>query len=442
MGDVVIDLGELRHEGEQPAPPPARSAPHSHRAALAVAAVVLLGLVTGAVPRAEPQRPVTVPARLGDTMFVEPDRLHVVDAPPAQPTTHVQNRVISTYALPGGELLARTTAAVTGAVFHVTSAGNIVLVSYQVDTVGAEATVAVAAGTDHALWRAPARLLSVSHADGLVLLRENSPQVGNLNWYGVDLATGRTRWVLRQPVLGYTTEAGHSRDGFPHRLVTATVAGHLEVRDTVSGRIVANTDVAAPPSWSRRGITVWPAGDLVLVGGLNQVTAYALTDLSERWTNSLDLSGRWVQADCGGSICLFGYRGGVQVIDPVTGAFRWSSPRWTSAVDAGKYLLVTGREGLEARYPLAVVDPETGDMHGDFGMWQSVGPVRADGTVVGLRQLIGDDVVWYASLDPRTLALRVLGEATGVSGDCQYATGVLVCRSIDASVAIWPLTRS
>ncbi|MEV8506471.1 hypothetical protein AB0368_16790 [Actinoplanes sp. NPDC051475] len=441
MGDVVIDLGELRHQ-EQPAPVAARVSPHPYRAALSVAAAVLLWLVTGSVPRAEPARPVIVPARLGDSMFVEQDRLYVVDAPPAQPTTAVQSRVISTYALPGGVLLSRTTATVTGAVFDVTSAGDTVLVSYQVDTVGAEATVAVAAGTDRTLWRVPARLLSVSRAYGVVLLRENSPQFGRLNWYGVDLTTGRDRWILRQPVLGYTTEAGHGADGFPLRLVTATVDGHLEVRDTVRGRIVATADIPSPPSWSRRGITVWAAGDLVLLGGFGGVTAYALADLRERWTGSLDLSGRWVQPGCAGGICLFGYRGGVQVIDPLTGAFRWSSPRWTSAVDVGNLLLVTGREGLEARYPLAVVDPRTGELHGDFGMWRSVGQVRADGTVVGLRQRIGDDVVWYASLDPRTLAVRVLGRATRVSGDCQPATGVLVCRGIDASVAIWPLTES
>ncbi|UQU66397.1 PQQ-like beta-propeller repeat protein [Couchioplanes caeruleus] len=437
MGDVVIDLGEL-HDEQPLQPAPARR-PFPFRAALAVAAVALLVLVSGSAPRLPPVTPTVVPARLGDAMFVENDRLYLVSAPEVGWVTAAQDRVVSTYALPGGTLLSRTTAAVTGGVLSVTSAGDAILVSYQVDTLGAEATVAVEAGTDHARWRAPARLLSVSRADNVALLRENSPESGHLDWYGVDLTTGRNRWVLRQPILGYTTEAGYD-DGFPGRLVTATVAGHLEVRDTVTGRVTATLDVPAPPTWSRRGITVWPAGDLVLVGGLGDVTAYDLRDLRERWRNDLDLSGRWVQPDCAGAICLFGYRGGVQVVDTLTGAFRWSSDRWTWAEPTGRYLLVTGNEGLEARYPLAVVDPVTGELHGDFGNWRSVGEVRPDGTVIGLRQRIGDDVVWYALLDPRTLAVRVLGKAAGVSGDCQGAGDVLVCRGLDASVAIWPLT--
>ncbi|MEV4702589.1 hypothetical protein [Actinoplanes sp. NPDC049316] len=438
MGDVVIDLGDLHDQ--QPSPPaPVRRRPFPFRAALAVAGAVLLLLVSGSVPRLPPATPTILPARLGDTMFVEKDRLHLVSAPAVGWVTAEQSRVVSTYALPEGTLLSRTTATVTGGVLSVTEAGGAILVSYQVDTLGSEATVAVEAGTDRARWRVPARLLSVSRDGDVALLRENTPQSGHLDWYGVDLTTGRNRWVLRQPILGYTTEAGYA-DGFPGRLVTATVTGHLEARDTVTGRVTATLDVPAPPTWSRRGITVWPAGDLVLVGGLGGVTAYALGDLRERWRNNLDLSGRWVQPECAGAICLFGYRGGVQVIDALTGAFRWSSDRWTSAEPTGRYLLVTGGEGLEARYPLAVVDPVTGEVHGDFGAWRSAGEVRPDGTVIGLRQRIGDDVVWYAALDPGTLTVRVLGKATGVSGDCQGAGAVLVCRRLDASVGIWPLT--
>ncbi|GGQ56993.1 hypothetical protein [Couchioplanes azureus] len=438
MGDVVIDLGELRHQ--QPAPAPARRRRHP-RVALAAVTVVLTALAGGAVPRAAPRAPVVVPAALGDTMIVERDLLHVVDAPGPR-LSEVRDRVVRTYALPAGEPLLRTTAPVPGSILAVTLAGGTVLVSYQADTVAAEGTVAVAAGTARLLWQVPARLLGVSAADGVVLLRGTGPRLGGVTWYGLDLATGRTRWTVRPPGAGQTTEAGHAADGFPRRLVTATAAGHVEARDTVSGRVVAAVDVAVPPSWSRRGVTVWPAGDLVLVGGLGGVTAYLLSDLRRRWTSALDLAGRWVEADCAGGICLFGYRGGVEVVDRATGAHRWSSPRWTSALEAGPHLLVTGAEGLEARYPLAVVDARTGAPRGDFGGWRAVGAVRTDGTVVGLRQRIGDDVVRYAALDPRTRAVRVLGEATGVSGDCRSTGEVLVCRRIDASVAIWPLTGS
>ena len=146
--------------------------------------------------------------------------------------------------------------------------------------------------------------------------------------------------------------------------------------------------------------------------------------------------------DCVDAICVFGYRGGVQALDPGTGQLRWTADRWTGADEVGRYLLVSGNQGLEGRYPLAVMEPDTGRVRGDFGAWWTAGAVRADGTVVGLRQRIGEDVVYYGLLDPARLAVRVLGTATAVSGDCQPTTDVLVCRRIDASVAIWPLAES
>jgi len=439
VGDVLIDLGEQhgRLPGDTAAP---RARPHRFRATLAALSAALLVGLGGAAVDPVPVGPVLVSARLGDMMYVEQDRLYVVSAGPEPPGPSVQHKIVSSYALPGGELLSRTSVAVTGAIFQVTSVAETVLVSYQVDTVGAEATVALRAGTDRALWRAPARLLSASAPDGLVLLRENSPRFGDLHWFGIDLDTGRTRWSFEQPLQGYTTAAGYT-DGFPRRLITATTAGHLEVRDTTDGTLVSAGDVIAPPGWSRRGITVWPTGDLVLVGGLGGITAYALPGLSPRWHSTVELSGHWVQ-DCVDAICVFGYRGGVQALDPGTGRVRWAADHWTIAEEAGSYLLVSGNQGVEGRYPLAVVDPVTGVVHGEFGTWRSAGPARADGTVVGLRQRIGDDVVLYALLDPATLGVRVLGAATTVSGDCQATTEVLVCRRIDAGVAIWSLARS
>jgi hypothetical protein len=438
VGDVLIDLGE-QHGRLPDVAAPGRRTPRRFRAVLAALSAALLISLTASAASPAPAGPVIVPARLGENMFVEQSRLYVVSAGPGPNDPAVQNKIVSTYALPAGRLLSRTTVAVTGAVFQVTSAGDTVLVSYQVDTVGAEATVAVAAGTGRALWRSPARLLNVRPDGGLVLLRENRPQLGDLHWYGVDLATGRPRWTFAQPVQGYTTEADYVA-GFPHRLVTATTAGHIEVRDTATGALVSAADVPAPAGWSRRGVSVWPVGDLMLVGGVGGITAYAMADLSLRWRSGVDLSGSWVQ-DCG-AVCVFGYRGGMQVLDPVTGRVRWAADHWTAAERIGRYLLVNGDKGLEGRYPLAVVEPDTGLLHGDFGEWRSTGAARADGTVVGLRQRIGDDVVFYALLNPETMAVRVLGSATYVSGDCRPTTDVLVCRRIDASVAVWPLTES
>lgn len=444
VGDVLIDLGEQR--GRVPSDTEApRDRPPAFRAVLFTLSTVLLVGLGGGVARPSPAGPITVPARLGDSMFVEQSRLYIVSADPEPRSTARSSKIISTYALPAGELLSRTTVAVAGAIFQVTAVGGTTLVSYQVDRVGAdapdseEATVAVATGTDRVRWQAPARVFSASPADGLVLLRESSPWYGDQRWHGVDLTTGRTRWSLPQPLPVFTTATGYL-DGFPRRLLTATTAGHLEVRDTVTGALLAQGDVPARPGSSRRAITVWPIGDLVLVGGLGGITAYTLTSLVPRWHSTVELAGHRVQA-CLDAICVFGYRGGVQVLDPGTGRLRWAAEGWTTAASAGSYLLVNSDERLEGRYPLVVVEPGTGVVHGDFGAWRSAGPARADGTLVGVRQRLGDDLVFYALLDPAALTVRLLGTATMVSGDCRATTDVLVCRRIDATVAIWPLTE-
>ena len=141
--------------------------------------MLLVATLTGSVHRPPPAPPKIVAARLGDSMFVGADRFYLVAAGAADAV-----KTISTYGLPAGDLLARTTVTVPGAIFDVTSVGDTVLVSYQVDTVGAEATVALRASTSTRLWQRPARLLGVSAPGSLVLLRENSPQFGSLRGCG------------------------------------------------------------------------------------------------------------------------------------------------------------------------------------------------------------------------------------------------------------------
>ena len=438
MSNVLIDLGELPPQGQRRSLPFGAGRPIPYRAVLGTVAVVLLGLLGGAGYLRPPVGPTIIAALLADTTFLTGDRLFVVSAGTDPFGSALRNKIVSTYALPGGTLLSRSTVAVTGAIFDVTAVADTILVSYQVDTVGAEATVAVAAGTDHAIWRHPARLLSVSGPAGLVLLRENSPQFGSLHWYGVDLATGGTRWSLDQPVFGYTIEA-LDRDGFPTRLVTAGVNGHLEVRDALTGALTAKADVPVPRDWRSRGISMWVADDMVLVGGQDGTTAYALADLSKRWTNGVDLAERYVLPHCDAAVCVVGSFTGVEVLDPATGKQLWAADQWSALEQVGGYLLADGPVGGPATEPQAVVEPLTGRQRGDFGAWRATGEVRPDGTVIGLRQHLGDDVVWYATLNPATLAVRVLGAADRVSGDCQTTPEVLVCRRLDASIGIWPL---
>jgi hypothetical protein len=437
LSDVLIDLGELpaAQRDAPAAAAPAGRPPRSYRTALAGVTVLLTLLVAGGVHRPPPPPPVVLAAPQGDMTFVADGRLFLVgDRPTGE-------KIIRAYALPSVRPLSTTAVAVRGTVFDVRAAGHVVLVSYQTNAAGGEATVAVAAGTGRVLWRHRARLLAVSAAAGLALLRENSPNVGDLHWYAIDLATGGTRWSLQQPPRGVTTEAGNV-GGFPARLVSATDTGRLEVRDAVTGAVTARADVAPPAEWRFGAAGVWPVGDLVLIGGRAGTVAYALADLTERWRSTADLSQRFVLPDCADAICLFGrFGGGVQVLDPATGRRRWDTDRWAYAEQAGPYLLATGNADGDADPPLAVLDPATGRVRGTFGAWQAAGEIHPDGTFVGVRQPAGaPDDLWYALLDPATLGVRVLGSATGVSGGCAAVDAALVCRRVDASVGIWQLT--
>ena len=437
MADVLIDLGEVQpHEAQRGETPAPRRRPSS-RAGLGGLALGMLLLLTGAVHHPPAPQPVFIAARLGDRTYIDDDTLYVVGAGSPLQASAVQNMIVSAYALPDGALLSRTKVVVPGSVFDVRSAGSVILVSYHVDSDVGEATVALTAGTDEALWRHPSRVLAASGPDATVLLRDNTPEFGTIDWAGVDLTTGAVKWTQRQPVRGITTEAGY-RDGFPRLVVTADAAGDVEVRDAVSGRITATAKVPLRVQRDGADLPIEPVGDLMLVGAPEGTTAYSLPDLVERWHSTEDLAGRWVQPDCV-DICSLRWGGGMLVLDPRTGLRRWSDERWSYADQIGSYLLASNDPGPAGTRVSAVLDPRDGRVRGDFGTWRPIGTGRADGTMVGLRELPVESVVWYALLDPGTLKVRVLGMADLVAGDCRPATDVLICRRLDASVGLWPL---
>ncbi|MEV6494498.1 hypothetical protein AB0M20_38630 [Actinoplanes sp. NPDC051633] len=408
------------------------------RPVLLVVALLFVALLTGAAHRGPPAPPVIVPARLGDTMFVTGDRVFVVSPGDELLDPPVTTKTVSAYALPDGRLLSRSTVAVFGAIYNVVEAGSVLLVSFQEQAFGAEATVALQPGTDRVLWRRPARLLAASAADGLVLLRENSPQVGNLNWFGVDMTSGALRWTLRQPVRGFTAGADF-REGFPRTLISATADGAVEVRETRTGVVIAAARLPVREHPVGSDVPIWPSDDLLLVGVSNGTTAYSLPALQERWHSRADLTGRWLQPACGGAICSLSWEGGLWVLNPATGVLRWADERWNYADAAGAYLLAADNADSTGVGVISVLDPATGRVLGDFGKWQALGEPAADGTVIAQRKKTSDNIVWYARLDPATQGVRVLGKAERVAGDCQATTDVLICRRIEATVGIWSL---
>ncbi|HEY7274031.1 MAG TPA: PQQ-binding-like beta-propeller repeat protein, partial [Actinoplanes sp.] len=348
----------------------------------------------------------------------------------------MQDRVVSAYTLPEGRLASRTTVAVSGGgVAQVVQAADTLLLSYQLDNrsewadSGTWAVVAITAGTDRELWRKTGRLVGASAADGLVVLNSDEAELG------VDLHTGEIRWSAPYPVDGFTAEAG-AVAGFPSWLVTMTDVGRLETRDTRTGRVHAAVTV---PRLTGRA-TVWPVGDLVLIGtGASRFQAFRLPDLTPLWHTSADVSQSWSQADCGRVLCTFRPQRGMTALDPATGRELWSSDRWAYAQAAGPYLLATSGDPADDLHALSVLDSVTGRELGNFGGWQLLGRSGRDGTAYGIWQIPGEYKIYYGVLDPATRGVRVLGSGQRVSAGCDIGAGVLVCRLIDASIAVWRL---
>jgi hypothetical protein len=425
--NVLIDLGEVPKPREQAAP--IGMPPFPVRAVLGVLAAVLLVSLAGAAPRARQQPPQIIAARLGDAAFVDGDRLLVVSAGrPVPGRASSLSRTVSTYALPEARLLSRTPVEVSGGVTGVQEVAGVLLLSYQVDASGTWAAVALTAGTDDVRWRHAARLIGMSAADGLVLLQSAGSELA------VDLTTGVTRWSLPLPPDGFIAEAGPA-DGYPRWLVTVTYAGQLESRDARTGRLLGSVTLPRRPGWA--GGLVWPVGDLVLVDTYGTgFDAYRLPGLDPAWRTTIDVAQSWMQTDCGALICTFHRQWGMTVLDPADGRRLWTSDLWSYAEPAGRYLLATAHEGVDELPSAVVLDPRTGRQLGDFGSWQALGPAGS-GLFYGVR--IDGFRILYGTLDPATRQATVLGAGDQVSNDCQTVGAVLLCRLIDASIAVWTL---
>jgi hypothetical protein len=85
-----------------------------------------------------------------------------------------------------------------------------------------------------------------------------------------------------------------------------------------------------------------------------------------------------------------------------------------------------------------VLDPATGTPLGNFGAWQALGPA-GNGRIYGKIEVPGENRIFYGVLDPATRRIRILGGGERVSGDCSATGDALVCRLVDASVAVWRL---
>jgi outer membrane protein assembly factor BamB len=440
MGGQVIELG-LDRDPPRLDRPEAVLVRRRRIGAGAVTIVAALVLTVGSAPAAPPPPEVRIAAGPGDAIALSADRLYVL---PSGTTWSVGPRTVAAYDLPAGRRLWREPLPVEGQVRQVVPAPSALLVVVERDAL--LETAAIDASSGRVRWRA--RLEPVGLAAGGRLLIGFARSAGGDPHGGrviaLDLVTGRPAWEYEVPVdawhgMEWSAQqwSADDRTAAGPRSVTAWPAGRIAVRDLETGRVVATADPGGPPTGNN-----WfqLAGDLLLAGvivdGQDVVTAYGLPALDRRWTVTTSLTGGYVSADCGGALCFFAGNGGLRVVDPATGATRWSDDRWQTVETVGGRLLAYAWPAA-SRATTALLDPISGGELLDLGRWTALEPVTSGGRTRAVRLDAASGRAWFAVVDVEALQVRVVFSAPGISGDCQAGERVVVCRRLDASFGVW-----
>lgn len=443
---ATIELGEI---SASPPVEPERHAPRQRPPSrgLRVGVLLLLSLLTmaGAAVAPGPLPEAGVPARLGAGVFTGGDRLIVAD-----PVNIRENQQwLTAYRLSDGTRLWRVPMPLRGNAGPWTVVDGTLLMGAEWGAVIPSETVALDLATGAERWRRLAWLDGVTPAgEALLWTRrlgdwtQGEERPGTLR--AVSLATGSERWSVPLPagtVRAYEHDTGWSArrgDGRLRQLVTALPSGEVQVRDLDSGRVVRAARIPGPET-GRRNIEV-AAGLVLNHAGRDGVTAYALESLTPLWTLTRATNPReYGPLPCANLLCIYGETGGVRALDPRTGRVLWTEQRrWGTLLAADDRLIaVDGQASRAHPRSLMVVDPATGAVLRDLGVWNVLGPAPGGG-LLAVRPG-PQERTWVARLDPETGTYRLLDRLRDVSGDCQTGSGVLHCRRMNGSIGIWRL---
>jgi outer membrane protein assembly factor BamB len=218
----------------------------------------------------------------------------------------------------------------------------------------------------------------------------------------IDPATGRTVWS--RPAM---TGLFAADDEF---LVTAQ-DGRVAVLAAADGRVVAGPRQL---SVDNEQLLARVIGDNLVIFDQSGITAYARSDLTRRWQRAnddvFDLNA------CGQWLCL-ATPTGLAVLDPRTGAERWTDDRWSFVHDDG---IAIGGDAIVVRIDLA-----TGRVLDEFGLGGTAG-----------------DLMLHVEKD-RTLITRLadggfLGSLPPVAPSGCAREGVhLACPVLGGTVRVW-----
>lgn len=424
-GVVVIDLGLERGEPDSYRNPSRATMPRWFPAIL-VAALLLIGLGATDPPAKSPLSEVLrLQVGPGDAYTMTDDGMLVAQ-------TFGQ---LTSYDLDGGQILWQ--AAQASPTYRLRQAAGLLLLRPWGVGPRDPGTYAVSVSDGVSRWRHDGNVYPVAGSSALLAVEPVHSYVGvNRRVEGpidaLDPLTGDTRWTVNVAGSGVLLGVPGPADTGARMLLVKSDRT-MDLHDLDDGRMLASTTIPAA-DYGPENPSV--AGGVILLrhpstAGM-EISAYDPLSLRPLWTRPAFRS--YLIKECGSLACLAG-EDGVHAIDPATGATRWFRPQWKDIDATGTTFIAYAEEADQN--PVAVVDPDTGDVRVDLTGWRPVsGPGEGDLLLVtravdpGARSMVA--VVRPSEREPRLLADLPAG-----TGDCEAVPGRLACRNMDGELVVW-----
>jgi hypothetical protein len=234
--------------------------------------------------------------------------------------------------------------------------------------------------------------------------------------HGVDLATGRRLWTVRErgSVYGMPVLDGSA--------VLVMSAKGLEVRDGNTGaalRSQALPQVTSQDVWFPETV-----GDLLLVRRAGTITGYGIDTLTPRWTGPADTTVEQTSVICMDVPCRQTAEA-IAVLDPDTGRVAWRAgpEAFLQGLRGGEVV----ETGTNTGRPVSVRDRTTGTVRTDLRFWDTVETYRRDGHLLLSRFDQERDGTAFGIRQPGATAVRSLGVSHVVVRNCQTSTALVAC---------------
>ena len=245
---------------------------------------------------------------------------------------------------------------------------------------------------------------------------------------GIDLTTGATAWTITAAGAVNLFDAGGDR---PAVLLLTSKA--LQLVDGARGEI--RQRVALPAVDGSGPTSGDVVGDLMLVhygayGSISREVAYSPETLARRWSRSVPPESP-DPPRCTDMLCAAG-RGGMHVLDPVTGRPQWRVPDGMDLIRRGDVVLQAGHE---SGVPERLLDPVTGAARVDLTGWRTWVNVVADHPLV-LERDRADGTGVFGVVVARHDMVQPLGVTDGPVSDCVADQRYVVCRT-DGGLRVW-----